>query len=213
MRLGISDDVSGMYITISTRVAEDQENAELNFSCDECTARTAVGKGGKKSLLCDAGSELRLGRELEWNHEDNKIGWDKKKKKIFPPGCYRCVLGGTIPSLSRGRGQLQYRGDCAHDVQERQLVPNRDLREQQLEDLVVRRGKRRGERKRAHTLFVGRPYTVFSFRVNFAVRFGRPQELEHLLARRRGRGVCMRSMRRLKIGIWYVAPLFLRFFT
>ena len=100
MRLGISDDVSGMYITISTRVAEDQENAELNFSCDECTARTAVGKGGKKSLLCDAGSELRLGRELEWNHEDNKIGWDKKKKKSSHLAATAACLEEPFPVLA-----------------------------------------------------------------------------------------------------------------
>ena len=54
-----------------------EERAEI-FSRKKCKARTAVD-GGQKSLVCDLGSELRLGgRELKG---EDKIMKKKEKKK------------------------------------------------------------------------------------------------------------------------------------
>ena len=47
-----------------------------SFRDKKCKARTVVGR---KSLLCDPGSELRLGGRENRKGEDNT--WDGKKKK------------------------------------------------------------------------------------------------------------------------------------
>ena len=51
------------------------------------TARTVAGRerGSGKSLLCDPGSELRVGRREKKLCEDNKWDEQKKKKKKYRP--------------------------------------------------------------------------------------------------------------------------------
>ena len=51
-----------------------EESAE-SFSPQKCKARTVVGRG-VKSLLCDPGSELRLGRRGKKKGEGEK--WNEK---------------------------------------------------------------------------------------------------------------------------------------
>lgn len=58
-------------------------------------------------------------------------------KTSIPPRRDLASLGGT-GFLGRRCGQLQDRRDDAHDVQEVQLVPNCDLREEELKHLFVR---------------------------------------------------------------------------
>ena len=50
-----------------------------------------MGRGGEKSLLCDPGSELRLGGREKKKGEDNKRD-DKKKKNVGPYAKYYGTL-------------------------------------------------------------------------------------------------------------------------
>ena len=48
----------------------------------DCKARTVVGRGGEKRLLCDPRSESRLGgREQKKGHDHKWDEWDGKQKE------------------------------------------------------------------------------------------------------------------------------------
>ena len=64
----------------SARVEE--RRAEI-FSRNKCKARAVVGRG-EKSLLCDPGSELRLGGR-EKKGEDNKLDGENIHTRVFFP--------------------------------------------------------------------------------------------------------------------------------
>ena len=59
------------------------------------TSRSGVG--GEKSLLCDPGSELRLGGRENRRGEDNKWDGKKKKRKRYR---YVCYMHEQIPGVS-----------------------------------------------------------------------------------------------------------------
>ena len=61
----------------------------------ECKARTVAGRGGRESpVVCDPGSELRLGGREKKKGEDNKWNGEKKKKKfgVYVAGGKTCML-------------------------------------------------------------------------------------------------------------------------
>ena len=77
------------------------------------------GDGGEKSLLCDPGSELRLGgREKKKGNDNTRSKWDGEKKKEYLLTTYvtgfcsvavLCTLPaswGTTPRNSQGRGSV-----------------------------------------------------------------------------------------------------------
>lgn len=71
------------------------------------------------------------------------VGRETDNNTVSPGRDHRTLRGGAS---RRGRrcGQLQERGDRTQDVQEKKLVPDRDLREEKLENLL---GAGRGDKK------------------------------------------------------------------
>ena len=83
-------------------------------------ARTVAGRG-EKSLLCDPGSELRVGRRERRRCmcEDNE--WDEKTKKKMSALYEACVLGGR-PTADKYCVIWSYRRDVRTYVEGRTYV-------------------------------------------------------------------------------------------
>lgn len=74
------------------------------------------------------------------------------------PGSDHRTLRGGASSRRRRCGQLQERGDRTQDVQENKLVPDRDLREEELENLL---GAGRGVTRRSAVVIEFRAAQAF----------------------------------------------------